>query len=194
VYGELPEGEWIVIAGGMFRRDGVLSGLETMMRAEGVELLRHPEGLVHQSGVAFGIAPNGNLLLTSSVAVLLEARSSSFGGSFGHNAEGASLHLENKRGAEGALGFTLSVIPEDPFLLQFILNPPETPSDGLIEKVTRIPQLTSLVQLSDLSFSPGSAPSEALLAPMSRGDFEESVRSLAHRVGASLEKSLKNAP
>lgn len=194
VYGELPEGEWIAIAGGMFRRDGVLSGVEAMMRAEGVELSRHPQGLVHRSGVAFGVSPNGNLLLTSSVGVLEGALSSAFGGPFGHNAEGASLHLEHKRGTEGALGFTLSVLPEDPFLLQFIPDPPEPPSNGLIEKVTKIPHLTSLVPLSGLSFSPGSAPSESLLASMSREDFGQSVRSLAFRVGASLEKSLENTP
>jgi hypothetical protein len=126
--------------------------------------------------------------------VLERALSSSFGGPFGHNAEGASLHLENKRSAEGAFGFTLSVIPEDPFLLQLIPDPPEPSSDRLIEKVTKIPQLTSIVPLSGLSFSPGGAPSEALLAPMSREDFGESVRSLALRVAGSLEKSLENTP
>lgn len=194
VYGELPDGEWIVIAGGMFRRDGVLSGVEAIMRAEGVELSRRPEGLVHPSGVAFGVSPNGNLLLTSSLPVLERALSASFGGPFGHNAEGASLHLEKKGSAAGALDFTLSVLPEDPFLLQFIPDPPQALSDALIEKVTEIPQLTSLVPLSGLSFSPGGAPSEALLAPLSREDFGESVRALALRVGASLEKSLENTP
>lgn len=194
VYGELPGGEWIVIAGGMFRQDGILSEVQEMMRAEGVELSRQPEGLIHPSGVSFGVSPGGNLLLTSSPSVLKNALPASFGGPFGHNAEGAALHLERKRSEESAVGFTLSVLPEDPFLLQIIFDPPEAPSDELIKKVAEIPPLTSLVPLSGLSLSPGSAPSESLLSPLTRADFDESVRGLAHRVSASLEKSLQNAP
>ncbi len=77
VYAVLPEGEWLLVAGGMFRQDGVIDGVVRLFGEEGV-LLQERNGLaVHASGISFGVAEGGILLLGSKEAIVHEAQTAS---------------------------------------------------------------------------------------------------------------------
>lgn len=80
VWVDTPEGGWVVVLAGLFRRDGALDGIQRIFAEEDVVL--HKEGdagrgqrLVHHSGVSFTIADDGTWLLASSPELLAEARS-----------------------------------------------------------------------------------------------------------------------
>lgn len=79
VWVDSPEG-WVVALAGLFRRDGVVDGIQRIFADEGIELQkqRDPSGwerLSHRSGVSFAIAEDGTWLLASSAELLAEARS-----------------------------------------------------------------------------------------------------------------------
>ncbi len=68
VFAQLPESQWLILLGGVFRRDGVLDGVTAMLKSEGVEVERQDDLLVHRSGQSFGVAEDGTLVLGSSPA------------------------------------------------------------------------------------------------------------------------------
>ncbi len=66
VFAQLPDSQWLILLGGVFRRDGVLDGVMAMLKDEGIEVERQDDLLVHPSGQSFGVAEDGTLVLGSS--------------------------------------------------------------------------------------------------------------------------------
>jgi hypothetical protein len=68
-----PEGDdWVVVFGGMFPRDGVISGLAELLRKRGGGWDVHPDRAIGPGGIGIGQATDGSIALASSV-VWLEA-------------------------------------------------------------------------------------------------------------------------
>jgi len=65
-------GHWVVLLGGHFRRDEIVSGVARMLQREGipVRLGGSPQRLVHQSGAAFAAADDGVLVLAQTEELL----------------------------------------------------------------------------------------------------------------------------
>jgi hypothetical protein len=72
---ETEQGQWLVLLGGHFPREGVAAGTARMLKEEGLEgqVLPSPERLVLPSGVSFGATGDGVLVLASSEELLLDA-------------------------------------------------------------------------------------------------------------------------
>lgn len=66
VFAQLPHEQWLILLGGVFRRDGVLDGVGEMLEDEGIRVERRKDLLVHGSGQSFGVAADGTLVLASS--------------------------------------------------------------------------------------------------------------------------------
>jgi hypothetical protein len=73
VFARLPTDAWLILLGGVFRRDGVVDGVERLLADEGVQVARQGDILVHHSGQAFGVADDGTLVLGSSERVTRSA-------------------------------------------------------------------------------------------------------------------------
>lgn len=69
VFARLPENEWLILLGGVFRRDGVLEGAGSMLRDEGESFQPQGDVLVHENGEAFAVSADGTLILASSIGV-----------------------------------------------------------------------------------------------------------------------------
>lgn len=74
VFAELPEEQWLLLLAGMFRRDGVIEGVATMLRDEGVASRKVRDCLLVGQRAAFTIAADGTLVLASSLRVAEQAR------------------------------------------------------------------------------------------------------------------------
>ncbi len=77
VFAELKGGEWLLASAGMFRTDGVVEGVGRLLSDEEIPFEIKGDVLVHPSGVSFGTARDGLLLLASTEKVLRVAQSQS---------------------------------------------------------------------------------------------------------------------
>lgn len=73
VFARLPHDAWLILLGGVFRRDGVLDGAAALLRDEGEKFEVKGDLLVHANGHAFGVSDDGTLVLGSNEQVARDA-------------------------------------------------------------------------------------------------------------------------
>lgn len=194
VYAEFPNNEWSVLVGGMFRRDGVLSGVRRMMGEEGVELREEGDMLIHQSGISFAVSEGGTLVLASSAELLGRTLTVSQPEIFGEALKRASFAFQSRGAGDSPLGLVAWVVPADPFLLAIAPSPELSEEESVSEKLKENQQLKGLLPVETLQFERASATVSSFVSPVSRLYFDGMVRSLGTRIAASLEKTLKSSP
>jgi hypothetical protein len=115
-------GEWLVLLGGHFRRDGVVPGAFEVLEREGIplELRAAPDRLVHPSGAAFAVAGDGVLVLAASEALLLRSLLRRPGPSRFRTGAALSVLVGQDEGSQLG-GATLDVWPGQDFPLELHL-------------------------------------------------------------------------
>ena len=121
-------GNWIVLLGGHFRRDGVLAGTMEMLQREGIrtELRGGPERLVHGSGATFAVSSDGVLILASSEDLLLRSLPARTEASRFRSGAALSLLVGPDQGSPLG-GATLDVLPGQEFPVELRLAPAAGP-------------------------------------------------------------------
>lgn len=70
----MPDEQWVILLGGVFRRDEVLEGAQEMLDEEGIATALEENLLCHASGICFGVAEDGTFVLASTKNLALQAR------------------------------------------------------------------------------------------------------------------------
>lgn len=157
VFARIDERNWLVLLGGLFRRDKVLDGIGRWLNEVGLAPVREGQFLVAASGHTFGVTRDGVLLAASQLSVARQALS------FAAPAEqrailskpGSLMNILVFPGSSGAAMFRLpaaarrlwvSIEPGDPFpIFAQVLG--ETPSGaGLQQVLASLPLRTETFQ------------------------------------------------